>query len=410
MIRSESDPETRPAMRLLGVFAHPDDETFCIGGTFAKYIAAGAEAMVVSFTRGEAGQIRDAQAATRRTLGQTREKEFYAACAALGVQHSHCFDYGDGRLAEVPAELLVKHICQLIRDFKPDIVFTFDDSGAYGHPDHIAVSRATTRACFLAGAATSFPEQLNDGRSAHNPTRLYHASFPRSGRLLLKLLVNWLENLDEKFRGSPEFIHGLMLFADESTMLGYASDHIKIEWYPSDFYIIEQGEPATNLYLVLSGAVGVIKEDDDGKLISLGIYGPGTFMGETGLAYGQPRNAHVVAAKDTTCLVFSPGEPTKFAGRGEAANFATVDTLTGSQQESITTCIDVSDFVEQKMTALAQHRTQYPISADMFPHDILVTLLGDEYFKHVLPPVQVENSLLPDERQHYQFSASDQNE
>ena len=50
--------------RLLGVFAHPDDETFCAGGTLAKYVAEGAEAMVTSFTRGDAGQIRDASAAT----------------------------------------------------------------------------------------------------------------------------------------------------------------------------------------------------------------------------------------------------------------------------------------------------------------------------------------------------------
>jgi LmbE family N-acetylglucosaminyl deacetylase len=42
-------------LRLLGIFAHPDDEIFCIGGTLAKYITGGAEAMVVSFTRGEAG-------------------------------------------------------------------------------------------------------------------------------------------------------------------------------------------------------------------------------------------------------------------------------------------------------------------------------------------------------------------
>jgi len=65
--------------RLLGVFAHPDDETFCAGGTLAKYVAAGWEVMVISATRGQAGQIRDPLAATRRTLGQVREREFYAA-------------------------------------------------------------------------------------------------------------------------------------------------------------------------------------------------------------------------------------------------------------------------------------------------------------------------------------------
>src|SRR5919109_1556734 len=79
--------------RILGVFAHPDDETFCAGGTLAKYAADGAEIMIVSATRGDAGQIRDARAATRRTLGQVREHELRLACERLGVRHAVCLDY-----------------------------------------------------------------------------------------------------------------------------------------------------------------------------------------------------------------------------------------------------------------------------------------------------------------------------
>ncbi len=67
------------SLRLLGVFAHPDDESFCVGGTLAKYTAAGAEAMIVSATRGQAGQIRDARIATRKTLGAVREQELRRA-------------------------------------------------------------------------------------------------------------------------------------------------------------------------------------------------------------------------------------------------------------------------------------------------------------------------------------------
>src|SRR5438132_8957638 len=86
--------------RILGVFAHPDDETFCAGGTLAKYAAAGAEIMVVSATRGQAGQIRDARVATRRTLGQVRERELHLAWARLGVRHAACLDYEDGALMD----------------------------------------------------------------------------------------------------------------------------------------------------------------------------------------------------------------------------------------------------------------------------------------------------------------------
>ena len=70
-------------LKVLGVYAHPDDESFCVGGTLAKYAAAGADTMVVSFTQGEAGQIHDSHVATRRTLGQSRANELVAACQRL---------------------------------------------------------------------------------------------------------------------------------------------------------------------------------------------------------------------------------------------------------------------------------------------------------------------------------------
>jgi LmbE family N-acetylglucosaminyl deacetylase len=86
------------ARRLLGVFAHPDDEVFCAGGTMARAAEAGAEVMIVSATRGELGQIRDPAAATRRTLGAVRERELGAAAAKLGVQRVRVLAYPDGTL------------------------------------------------------------------------------------------------------------------------------------------------------------------------------------------------------------------------------------------------------------------------------------------------------------------------
>jgi LmbE family N-acetylglucosaminyl deacetylase len=381
-------------IRLLGVFAHPDDEVFCIGGTLAKYAALGAETMVVSFTRGQAGQIRDASIATRRTLGAKREQELHRSCNQLGVQHVRCLDYGDGMLKDIPQQQLVRHVTAIIREFQPDIVFTFDDTGAYGHPDHIVISRVTTIACSQSGDPEAFPDQIALGLSPHAPARLYHSYFPRNDRLLLHLLVKWLTRLDDKFRGSADFIHGLLLFADESTMLGYAADHIKVAWYPSGFYIIEQGEPAASLYLILSGNVDIFVEDNNGSEYVV-TRGPGVFLGEDGLAFGKPRNAHVIAATNVTCLVFSPGEPTNFAGRGEQAQFATaekVETITAAGQA--TTCIDVRDFVPKKMAAMAEHRSQYPVTPDMFPVELVEEMLGYEYFVQVQPPIQMQTELL----------------
>lgn len=389
---SRNDQE---APRLLGLFAHPDDEIFGIGGTFAKYIADGAEAMVVSFTRGEAGQIRDAAVATRRTLGETRERELRLACQTLGVQHACCLHYPDGRLKDIPQTQLVGQAVEIIRKFRPHVVFTFDEIGGYGHPDHIAMCRVTTDACMVAGNADQFPEQLQSGLLPHTPTRLYQCYFPRSGRLLLQLLVDWLQSVDTRFRGSDDFVHALMLFADGSTMLGYASDYLDVQWYPKGFYIIEQGEPATSLYLILSGTVDVVVEDEAGHSQYITTHGPGVFIGETGLAYGKPRNAHVIARESTTCLVFSPGEPSSFAGRGEFGEFAVKPITSLTSEPELTTCrIDVGSFVQSKIEALSRYRSQYPINPAMFPLEMFKELLGTEYFVQAFPPRAIETELV----------------
>ncbi len=388
---------TQPNLRLLGVFAHPDDEVFCVGGTFAKYVAAGAEAMVVSFTQGEAGQIRDANIATRRTLGATRERELYQSCQQLGIQHVQCLNNGDGKLMSLPHEELVRQVTQVIRRFRPDVVFTFDETGGYGHPDHIAICRATTTAFSMAGNASAWADQLAEGLALHPPKRLYHSNFPRNDRLLLRFLVQWLTSLDTRFRGTDEFLHGLMLLADESSMLGYAADHIKVEWYPSGFYIIEQGEPATSLYLILSGSVSVVIEDDQGHSNQVVTLGAGSFIGEQGVAYGKPRNAHVIAATNVTCLVLSPGAPTSFAGRGEQTQHAIAEKQSAlTQIGHVTTCIDVGSFVDHKMLAMAAHRSQYPVTPDMFPRNLVKEMLGREYFTLVAPPLLMQTELLPD--------------
>jgi LmbE family N-acetylglucosaminyl deacetylase len=164
--------------RLLGVFAHPDDETFCAGGTFARYAKGGAEITVVSATRGQAGQIRDSSTGTRRTIAAVREAELRLACQRLGVARVRCWDYLDGALAEADFPGLVGQVVQLIREFQPNVVISFGPDGGYGHPDHITISAATTAACGLAGNPDSYPGQLAGGVTPHQPDRLYHAYFP----------------------------------------------------------------------------------------------------------------------------------------------------------------------------------------------------------------------------------------
>src|SRR5713226_3882479 len=306
--------------RILGVFAHPDDESFCAGGTFAKYVATGAEVMVVSATRGEAGQIRMPSVATRRTLGAVREQELHLACQRLGIQHTICLDHMDGALKDVDQEVLTRQVTEIIRTFRPDVVITFGPDGGYGHPDHIAISAATTAACARSGEVHHFPEQLAAGLSPHRPAQLFYSHFPHKRQLLLEQLAHWLVQTRTRFQGTSEFAYALLLLCEEATLLHYSCDHFDIAWYPAGISIVEQGEQADSLYLLLSGTAQVIRDGGDGTQQVLAHLKPGAFFGEEGLAYRQARNAHVIAEQNVTCLVLSPEAPTAFLGRGEDAH------------------------------------------------------------------------------------------
>ena len=384
-------------MRILGVFAHPDDESFCAGGTLARYAALGAEVMVVSATRGEAGQIRSAGVATRRTLGQVREQELSLACQRLGVQHAVCLDYGDGRLQEVDQDVLISRIVEIIRSFRPEAVITFGPDGGYGHPDHIAISAATTAACVRSGEGHYFPEQLAAGLAPHRPTQLLYSHFPQKRQLLLEQLAHWLVQPRTGFQGTPEFAYALLLLCEEASLLRYSRDHVDITWYPAGFSIVEQGERASSLYLLLSGTAQVIREGGDGTHQVLAHLQPGAFFGQEGLVSRQTRHAHVIAEQNVTCLVLSPQAPTAFLGRGEGAHLSG---STGGEERDMeqvlkdTTCIKVAPYLRHKVEAIAAHRSQFPIQPDLLPPAILQALLGQEYFVRVSLVSEVEPEFL----------------
>lgn len=382
--------------RLLAVYAHPDDECYCSGGTLAKYSDLGAETMVISATKGQAGQINDTHRATRRTLGTMREKELRASCQALDVHHVECWDYLDGALAQADETQLIGDIAHAIRRFRPHIVVTFGPDGAYGHPDHIAIGAATMTAFQKAGDKTAYPEQLSDNVETHHPQRLYFAHFPERRTLLLEQLAQWLLSRKEHFQGTLDFVHGLQLFAEESTMLHYSNDFVDVRWFPPGFCIVEQDENSSDLYVILSGKVAVQRESNDGTIEHLAMLEMGEFFGEVGAAQHHTRTAHVIAKEPVTCLVFSPGEPSKFAGRGEGAMFSSAYTTADELPENTgiaTHVIDVQAYIYQKISAISQHRTQYPMTPDMLPEDMLKTLFGKEYFIQVYPRIELATEL-----------------
>ncbi len=370
-------------LRVLGIFAHPDDETICAGGTLAKYASTGADIRVVSLTKGEAGQIRDANAATRGTLRAVREKELAAAGMELGLTETRCLDHPDGGLAHIDGHSLVRLAAELISEFDPDVVITFGSDGFSGHPDHIAVGAAVTAACYEMRSATSI--------------RLFHCHLPRSRMLLRDRLAEWVVELTTRFKGTKDFVRALSVFSREATALGYAADFVNVEWFPSGSYLIEQGEAATMMYFLLSGQVEIRREGEDGRVRVVDRSGPGEFIGEEGIATGRPRNAHVVAVDDVTSLTFLAAESVPNDGRGEQALLRTRSLPSGDQIDArVSTCVDVSDFVGHKIRAIAAHRSQYPIDPRMFPDLILREMFGVEYFIQVLPEPELRTSLLDD--------------
>lgn len=379
--------------RILAVYAHPDDECYCSGGTLAKYSALGAETIVISATKGQAGQINDTRVANRRTLGDMREQELLRSCEQLNVTHVECWDYMDGALQDADWDKLVGDIVYAIRKYKPHIVLTFGADGAYGHPDHIAIGEATTTAFQVSADPTAYADQ---DLAPYLAERLYYAYFPERKTLLLEHLAQWLVTMKDRFHGNLDFIHGLSLFAEESTMLNYANDFVDVRWYPPNFCIIEQGEIANDLYIILSGRVEVQYEDKQGKLSHVATLETGDFFGEMGLvAEHNTRNAHVIARESVTCLKFSPREPSKFAGRGEGATFGSAYNAKDVIDDTgfATHVIDIDEFITNKIRAISEHRTQYPINETMFPETMLKDLFGREYFVRAYPKATLQTVL-----------------
>lgn len=126
--------------KILAVIAHPDDESFGLGGTLVKYASEGVEIHVLCATRGENGR-------GGSDLGKTREKELLTASKILGVARVDFMDYIDGTLSNGMYQAMAAKIEAKIKTFQPQVVLTFDRLGVSGHIDHIMVAMVTTFVC-----------------------------------------------------------------------------------------------------------------------------------------------------------------------------------------------------------------------------------------------------------------------
>lgn len=173
--------------KLMAIFAHPDDEG-AIAGTLAHYARQGVEVTLVCATKGEVGEISDPSLATPETLAEVRQKELELACDLLGIRHLEFLGWRDSGMEGTPENNdpralvqadpgeVVGQLVGLMRQYKPDVVITFEPFGWYGHPDHQVVSRWATAAFSRVGDVTAYPES----GEAWQPKRLFYAVIPFS--------------------------------------------------------------------------------------------------------------------------------------------------------------------------------------------------------------------------------------
>ncbi len=180
---------------LLAVFAHPDDESFGPGGTLAKCAAEGVAVHLICATLGEAGESDTPELGECEDLPCRREQELRCAADILGLAEVHLLGYRDSGMAGSPAnqhpralmqadpDVLAGQVADLMRRLRPQVALTFDPFGGYGHPDHIAMHRATVAAY----------ERLPEGE---RPQKLYFTTLSRT-------TLRWIVRLMPLFGVDP---------------------------------------------------------------------------------------------------------------------------------------------------------------------------------------------------------------
>ncbi len=201
-------PQTK---KILSVLAHPDDESFGMGGTLALYAEQGVEVHLICATRGEAGEVGPDYLKGFDSIAELREGELRCAAAHLGLAGVYFLDYRDSgmvgskdndhsnALIQAPIDEVAAKIVGYIREIQPQVVLTFDPIGGYRHPDHIHIHKAAVRAFDLAGE-----QHYQDGLPPFKPQKLYyHTISKRFIRLAVRMIklvgkdpAKWGENGD----------------------------------------------------------------------------------------------------------------------------------------------------------------------------------------------------------------------
>lgn len=200
-------------LRLMAVLAHPDDESLGFGGTLARYAAEGVEVTVLTATRGESGRFRGEREGPLHpgpeALARIREAELRAAIQVLGARGPLLLGYRDGALDQADPRQAIERIATQLRLVRPHVVVTFGPDGAYGHPDHIAISQFAASAIVVAADPRRELRSLEAATEPHAVSKLYYIAWPPSAwdayQAAFKKLVSVVDGVERQAVPWPEW-------------------------------------------------------------------------------------------------------------------------------------------------------------------------------------------------------------
>jgi len=172
--QNEGEHRVAAQLRLMAVHAHPDDESSKGAATMARHVSEGVDVLVCTLTGGERGDILNPamdRPEIRANMARVRQAEMDRAREILGVRQRFLgfVDSGlpegdplpplpEGSFALTPLDVATEPLVAAIREFRPQVILTYDENGGYPHPDHIMTHKAAMAAFDAAADPDAFPE------------------------------------------------------------------------------------------------------------------------------------------------------------------------------------------------------------------------------------------------------------
>jgi LmbE family N-acetylglucosaminyl deacetylase len=176
--------------RLLICYAHPDDESFGLGALIAKYVDEGVDVYLICATNGDAGSMDEEFLTGDRTIKDVRLEELARASEILQFKDVFMLGYHDSGMMGNPENDLAgslwytwnhdpnkvtREVVEVMRQVRPHVILTFNEYGGYGHPDHIAIQKATMAAVSIAND----PDYVTDGLPPYQPQKVYYSGIQK---------------------------------------------------------------------------------------------------------------------------------------------------------------------------------------------------------------------------------------